>query len=122
MLGKTEDSVLSRSERWTMPKLSPDRVPSYRLHKQSGQAIVTLSGRDVLLGAHGTRASREKYTRLLHEWEAAGRRVPVEPAAVTVSIVIAAYWDHCATYYAGPTGHGERRSIKSVSYTHLTLP
>ena len=29
-----------------MPKLASNRVPSYRLHKQSGQAIVTLDGRD----------------------------------------------------------------------------
>jgi hypothetical protein len=33
-----------------MPKLSESRVPSYRLHKQSGQVIVTLSGGDYLLG------------------------------------------------------------------------
>ena len=97
-----------------MPKLAPDQVPSYRLHRQSGQAIVTFSGRDVLLGAHGTRASREKYTRLIHEWEAAGRRLPVDQQAATVSMVVAAYWQHCQTYYGGDTGHGERRSIKLV--------
>ena len=97
-----------------MPKLAPDQVPSDRLHRQSGQAIVTLSGRDLLLGPHGTRASREKYTRLIHEWEAAGRRLPVDQQAATVSTVIAAYWQHCQTYYGGATGHGERRSIKLV--------
>jgi hypothetical protein len=40
-------------------------VPSYRLHKQSGQAVVTLTdgigGRhDVLLGPHGTPESRSE--------------------------------------------------------------
>jgi hypothetical protein len=34
--------------------------PVYRLHKQSGQAIVTLNGRDVLLGKHGSAASKAK--------------------------------------------------------------
>ncbi len=34
-----------------MPKLKENQLPSYRLHKQSGQAIVTLSGRDHLLGS-----------------------------------------------------------------------
>jgi hypothetical protein len=29
-----------------MPKLKTNQVPSYRLHKQSRQAIVTLSGKD----------------------------------------------------------------------------
>jgi hypothetical protein len=33
-----------------MPRLKENQLPSYRLHKQSGQAIVTLSGKDVLLG------------------------------------------------------------------------
>lgn len=74
-----------------MPKLTAERVPSYRLHRQCGQAIVTFSGRDVLPGAYGTRASREKYTRLMHEWEAAGRRLPVDQQAATVSTVIVAY-------------------------------
>ena len=48
-----------------MPKLSNVQVPSYRLHKQSGEAIVTLSGRDVLLGHHGSPESYEKYNRVV---------------------------------------------------------
>lgn len=95
-----------------MPKLADDQVPSYRLHRQSGQAIVTLSGRDVLLGEHGSRESREKYNRLTAEWHANGRRAPVDVQAASVSTVIVAYWQHCATYYPGEAGAGERRSIK----------
>ena len=34
------------------------RNPSYRLHKPSGQAVVTLNGRDYYLGKHGTAESR----------------------------------------------------------------
>ena len=41
-----------------MPKLNENQLPSYRLYKQSGQAIVTLSGRDVLLGKYGTASSK----------------------------------------------------------------
>jgi hypothetical protein len=41
-------------QRWAplacVPKLKDNQVLSYRPHKQSGQAIVTLSGRDHLLG------------------------------------------------------------------------
>lgn len=48
------------------------KVPSYRLHKQSGQAVVTLSDglgrrRDVLLGRHGTPESRVEYARVIAE-------------------------------------------------------
>ena len=47
-------------------------IPSYRLHKQSGQGIVTLTDglggrRDVLLGKYGTAASRQEYTRVIAE-------------------------------------------------------
>ena len=95
-----------------MPKLAPDQIPSYRLHRQSGQAVVTLCGRDVLLGAHGSRASREKYARVTAEWIANGRQLRADPASATVSMVISCYWKHCGEYYAGDSGDGERRSIK----------
>lgn len=35
------------------------RIPTYRLHKPTGQAVVTIGGRDHYLGAHDTPASRE---------------------------------------------------------------
>jgi integrase len=95
-----------------MPKLAPDQVPSYRLHKQSGQAVVTLSGRDVLLGVYGSGESRGKYNRVTAEWLANGRQLRVEPAAVTISILLNAYWKHCDEYYPGDRGRGERQSIK----------
>jgi hypothetical protein len=33
-------------------------VPAYRLHRRSGQAVVTLDGRDFYLGIHGSPESR----------------------------------------------------------------
>lgn len=33
-----------------------ERIPSYRLHKASGQAVVTLDGRDHYLGVHDSAA------------------------------------------------------------------
>jgi hypothetical protein len=35
------------------------RVPSYRRHKPSKQAVVTLYGKDFYLGRYGTKESRE---------------------------------------------------------------
>jgi hypothetical protein len=52
------------------------RVPSYRLHKPTGQAVVTLNGRDRYLGKHNTAESRAEYSRLLAEWLVAGRQLP----------------------------------------------
>jgi len=36
-----------------MPPKVP-RIPSYRLHKPWGRAVITLGGRDIYLGPHGT--------------------------------------------------------------------
>jgi integrase len=82
-----------------------DRAPSYRLHKQSGQAIVTLTDglggrRDVLMGKYGTPESRAEYLRVIAEWEASGRRL-TRPAAggLTVNELILAYWTYAGGYY-----------------------
>ncbi|WP_169973101.1 tyrosine-type recombinase/integrase [Tautonia rosea] len=54
----------------------PVRTPSYRHHKRSGQAVVTLNGRDHYLGPHGSPESRAEYDRLIAEWLSNGRRSP----------------------------------------------
>lgn len=50
-------------------------LPSYRKHKQSGNAIVTFrlpSGRrkDYVLGPYGSKKSKAEYARLLGEFQA----------------------------------------------------
>jgi hypothetical protein len=42
----------------------PRRIPSYCRHKASGQAYLTLGGREVYLGVYGSPESHEKYARL----------------------------------------------------------
>jgi hypothetical protein len=39
------------------------------------------------------------------EWLANGRRLSVEPEEVTVTQVIAAYWEHCKEYYQTSDGY-----------------
>jgi integrase len=83
-----------------------NHVPAYRLHKQSGQAIITLpdglgNRRDVLLGKYGTVGSRKEYARVLGEWEANGRQLSPSAATsdITVSELVLAYWKHARHYY-----------------------
>jgi hypothetical protein len=52
-------------------------VPAYRRHKATGQAVVTLDGRDFYLGTYGSAASHKEYRRLTSEWLAAGGELPV---------------------------------------------
>lgn len=54
-----------------MPKLVC-RTPAYRLHKPTGQAVVTLDSRDSYLGRHGTEPSHGACDRLFSEWLANG--------------------------------------------------
>ena len=49
-------------------------IPSYRRHKASGQAIVTLGGVDHYLGPWDTHQSRAEYDRVVNEWLARGRQ------------------------------------------------
>lgn len=89
-----------------MPKLN-GRIPQYRLHRRSGQAVVTLDGKDNYLGPHGTAASRAEYDRLVTEWLAHGRRTPPSTevlATLTVSHVIHGYWEHALVHYRKPDG------------------
>lgn len=77
-------------------------TPSYRLHKPSGQAVVTLDGRDLYLGKHDTPASRAEFERVLGEWMANGRRLPTAnrgPSDLIVNELILAYWEFALGYY-----------------------
>lgn len=92
----------------------PHRAPSYRQHKPSGQAVVTLDGRDWYLGKFGTKASHAEYDRLVAEWLAGGRRLPVGAGTssdLTVLELAAAYWRYCTAYYEGS---GERTNIRDA--------
>ena len=65
-----------------MPQLK-NRVPSYRLHKASGQAVVTLNGRDFYLGRYNSPESRTEYRVTLNEWLATARLIDrLSPAII----------------------------------------
>lgn len=55
-----------------MPRLT-DSLPKYRRHRASGQAVVTLDGRDFYLGPWRSKASRAEYDRLTGEWATPAR-------------------------------------------------
>ncbi len=85
-----------------MPRISRASrpLPKYRLHRASGQAVVTIRGKDFYLGPHGTKVSKAEYDRIVAEWLAAGRHLPeVGDESFTVDEVLAAYWRHAKGYY-----------------------
>ena len=84
------------------------RIPSYRKRKGYSQAIVTLADsvmreRRYWLGEYGTTESRERYHRLIAQWESNDRRLPSptfdRPAAElaegsTIAEVVYDYWQY----------------------------
>ena len=82
-----------------MPKLT-SRVPAYRKHKASGQAICTIEGQDFYLGLHGSKASKVNFDQLINQWLANGRRLPESTAdQITITRLCVQYIKHCQKYY-----------------------
>ena len=85
-------------------------LPRYRLHKQSGQAVVTLPTggvpryRDVLLGPFDSEESKREYTRVINEWLAAGKlalpsTVNGRCPDLSVSELCLRFWKHAEVHY-----------------------
>jgi integrase len=93
----------------------PNRIPSYRLHKPTGQAIVAIRGKMFYLGPYGSVESRAEYNRIIAEWLAQGSAAlssqaqsgPDAGSDLRIAELILAYWEHAQSYY---TKNGEATS------------
>jgi integrase len=102
------------------------RVPSYRHHKPTGQAVVTLSGKDHYLGQYSSQESRQRYARLLAEWEASNRSPTFGQAVETLTMaqVVLAFLDHAKPYYGEDSTEYDhlRRCTKPISELYPNFP
>lgn len=78
--------------------------PSYRFHKGSGQAVVTIQGRTYYLGKFDSAESKQKYHRLLAESKVSST-FGIEKKRVSVSEAVVAYLKHSEVYYRGGSEH-----------------
>lgn len=91
--------------------------PGYRYHV-SGQAVVTLDGRNFYLGPHDTPESRAKYYALLHVYNSNGLRMPEDVEThkqdqpVTVRCLTAQYRAHAEKKFAGDASR--RSKVKNL--------
>lgn len=104
-------------------------LPTYRLHKQSGQPVVTLPDgfghrRDYLLGPHGSPQSLDEYNRLIAEWRAGSGRLPpargedasaTNRPALTVNELLIAYWKHAEEYYGWKGNEGTKANVRDAA-------
>lgn len=107
-----------------MPRLL-GKLPSYRKHKATGQAVVTLSGRDFYLGPYGTKASKDEYDRRVREWNAAGGIIDQDKRdEITLVELVVAFMRYAKGYYVDhdgrPTGElaGYQMVVKRLSKTY----
>ena len=77
------------------------RIPKYRHHKPSGQALVQIRGHRTYLGKYGSEESKEKYRRLIAEFVSGnGEITPDNPKSqLTVNEMILQYFRYAQTYY-----------------------
>lgn len=84
-------------------------VPTYRQHRPSGQAVVTLTDahgrrKDVYLGSYGSPESQAAYARLVARIRATPPTVPANPDDRLVSDVALAFWGHAEQHYRRADG------------------
>lgn len=97
----------------------PPRIPTYRLHRASGQGIATFNGRDVYFGHHRDPASRAGYDRMLAEWLANGREIPTT-APLTIAQLVVRYIHHVDQRYQSNEPANIRHAIKPLRILYGT--
>ncbi|MGD8454586.1 MAG: tyrosine-type recombinase/integrase [Phycisphaerae bacterium] len=105
------------------------RIPKYRLHKVSGQAVVTLAGRDCYLGRFGSPESHGMYREAVGRWLAEGRRAPGETKDTPRSVaeVLLAFVRDAEARFAGRRGearliHRVKTAIRGVRELYGSTP
>ena len=106
-----------------------NRLPTYREHKQSGQAVVTLPNQggkrhDVLLGPFNSPESKSEYERVLVRWLESKKGLAIVPVApdITITELIDKYLQHAEVYYRradrSPTLEGDhfRYSLRPLNH------
>jgi hypothetical protein len=83
-----------------MPRTSPEFAPTYRKHKSTDQAVVTLDGKDRYLGRYGAAESKAEYRLLFGEWMAGGQSLP-DRTRRTVNDILLAHLRFAKDYYGG---------------------
>jgi integrase len=98
----------------------PPRTPAYRHHKPSGQAVVTLNGRDMYLGRFDSPESRAEYDRVIAEWLANGRQLP-GTSDITVAELVVRYVGHVQGQYKSDEPEKIAQAVRPVRIRYGSL-
>ena len=117
-------------------------VPSYRLHRASGQAVVVLDGKSIYLGKWNTPTSHAAYREAIAEWSGlrarpcrpetahdeedfAGSTGVGRPNDLRISELILAFFEHATRYYRDADGNAtgdSRENLADDRYSSASLP
>lgn len=102
-------------------------LPSYRLHRGSGQAFVQYKGQRFYLGKHGTEASREAYSRVIAELVSKRPSLTITSSTrpgdgPTVVEICAAYLEHAQGYYRGGHLSNVKTTLKALRDLYGRVP
>ena len=83
------------------------RLPGYQLHRATGQARVSIRGRDHYLGPHGSEQSKARYAELIRQLKVEAAQAEAKRDAErrasssdsTIQELIPDYLEHCMAYY-----------------------
>ena len=83
------------------------RLPSFRLHKASGQGVTTIRGKDFYFGPFEDKKSKQKYNKLLAEYLASNKSesFQVRPQEISIAESVVAYLGYSKEYYQESTEH-----------------
>ena len=74
-----------------------------------------LSGQRHYLGPYGSPESRERYARLLAEYEASGRHGPVHEQEIRITEALARYLSHAENYYGAREFVNMRPALRDLA-------
>jgi integrase len=97
-----------------------ERIPKYCKHKASGQAVVTIGGKDHYLGPWNSKASRAEYDRIIGEWIANGRR-PLGVGKTVTDLSVGELIDRFITFADGYYRRPDGTATSEVSCFKLSL-
>jgi integrase len=96
------------------------KLPSYRLHKSSNQAICRILGRTYYLGEFGTKESQDRFNRLVAEY-LTNPSFGVEKSRQSVAESVVAFLKHAESYYGDSELFNFRRALTPLIELYADL-
>jgi integrase len=89
------------------------KLPTYRFHKASNQAVCCISGRSYYLGEYGSRESQDKFNRLVAEF-LTNPSFGIEKSRQSVAESVVAFLKHAKSYYGSSEFLNFRRALSPL--------